>query len=61
MLQALTSAAYELYNKMVFVSINTDEFPKWASRFVPLGYRQKVLGKLLPCSHFNLIFVMGDF
>ncbi|XP_033636382.1 uncharacterized protein LOC117297450 isoform X2 [Asterias rubens] len=42
-IEALTSAAYELYNKMVFVSINTDEFPKWASRFVPLGYRQKVL------------------
>ncbi|XP_038068342.1 uncharacterized protein LOC119737800 [Patiria miniata] len=42
-IEAFTSAAYEFYNQMVFVSLNTDEFPKWASRFVPVGYRQKIL------------------
>ncbi|XP_022100194.1 uncharacterized protein LOC110984364 [Acanthaster planci] len=42
-IEAFTSSAYEFYDEMVFVSLNADEFPKWASSFVPLGYRQKML------------------
>ena len=44
--QELTDSAYHLYNKMVFVSLDVDEFPQWASHFVPQGYSRQIYGEL---------------
>ena len=36
--QELLESAYTLYNEMVFVTLDIDEFAHWASRFVPRDY-----------------------
>lgn len=37
----LLESAYTLYNEMVFVTLDIDEFAHWASRFVPRDYHAK--------------------
>lgn len=39
--QELLESAYTLYNEMVFVTLDIDEFAHWASRFVPRDYHAK--------------------
>lgn len=37
----LLESAYTMYNEMVFVTLDIDEFAHWASRFVPRDYHAK--------------------
>ncbi|XP_071850047.1 uncharacterized protein [Apostichopus japonicus] len=39
----LQDIAYKFYNQVVFASLNVDEFPQWAARFVPHGYSRHVV------------------
>ncbi|XP_033121449.1 uncharacterized protein LOC117120540 [Anneissia japonica] len=41
-LKALTETAYTFYNKMVITTLAVEEFPQWATRFVPHGYHRQV-------------------
>ena len=46
MFQELTTAAYSMYQDMVFATIDVDEFSYWASKFVPKNYhRNYAFGK----------------
>ena len=46
--QKLTEAAYAVYNDLMVVTIDVDEFPFWTSQFVPKGYHAKyAYGKLI--------------
>ncbi|XP_071500266.1 uncharacterized protein [Diadema antillarum] len=41
--QALISAAYDLYQDLVFTWVDVEEFPRWVARFVPVHYSKFVL------------------
>lgn len=51
--QKITQAAYELYREIIFTALDVDEYPSWASRFVPKDYEstqsfQSANGTLTP-------------
>lgn len=39
----MLKAAYALYQKVAVTMLNVEEFPTWASQFVPIGYHKKQL------------------
>ncbi|EDV22509.1 uncharacterized protein TRIADDRAFT_58806 [Trichoplax adhaerens] len=41
----LLKAAYALYQKVAITLLNVEEFPTWASQFVPIGYHKEQIKK----------------
>ncbi|XP_071953771.1 uncharacterized protein [Antedon mediterranea] len=41
-LESLTDVAYTFYNKIVITTLLVEEFPQWATRFVPYGYHRHI-------------------
>ena len=55
--QALTSVAYDFYDRVIVMTLDAKEYIWWSSKFVPANY-----GRLKVCKLFlRSLFCHGDF
>ena len=66
-LMEITKAAYELYRHVIFTSLDVDEYPWWATRFVPRDYdATRMIGSsdlenILPLYHYPRLCIVRMF
>ena len=58
--QALTSVAYDFYDKVVVMTLNAKQYPWWANNFVPRLYGREIFCKLIIFLSVNPFLIVLD-